>query len=129
MKTKKLTLYQMIFAALIVTFMFLWAVSFGDLIILVASIITGMAFTIILSRKDESIRTDERIQLINEKASTLTLKIFVLGTTLLGFILLAFGNIGYAELSSLGFTLIYSACGLMILNMILGIYYRRKYGG
>jgi len=101
----------------------------GDSIILVISIITGFALTIILARKQEKIIADERIQLINEKASTITLRTSILGTSLLGFVLLGLDNIGYAELSPLGFNLLYSACALMILNMIFGIYYRRKYGG
>jgi uncharacterized membrane protein len=42
---------------------------------------------------------------------------------------LGLDNIGYTELSQLGFNLLYSACALMILNMIFRIYYRRKYGG
>jgi uncharacterized membrane protein len=129
MNQKKLPVYQIIFAAIILSFMLLWAILLGDLIILVAAIITGIGFTIILSRKDEKVQTDERIQLINEKASTLTLQIFVLATTSLGFFLLALGSIGYAELSQFGFTLVYLSCALIILNMIFIAYYRRKYGG
>ena len=129
MKPKKLPVYRIIFTSIILAFMLLWAILFENLIILIAAIITGIGFTIILSRKDESNQVDERIQLINEKASTLTVKIFVLATTSFGFFLLALGSIDYPELSQFGFTLVYSSCALIILNLIFGAYYRRKYGG
>ena len=128
MKTKKLTLYLILFSIILAS-MFLYTVLVGDSILLVFSIMAGFVLTIILARKQEKIIVDERIQLINEKASTTTLSTFILGASLLGFVLLGLDNISYAELSALGFNLLYSACALMILNMIFRIYYRRKYGG
>jgi len=128
MKTKKLTLYRILFSIILAS-MFLYAVLVGDSILLVFSIMARFVLTIILARKQEKIIVDERIQLINEKASTTTLNTFILGASLLGFVLLGLDNIGYAELSQLGFSLLYSACALMVLNMIFRIYYRRKYGG
>lgn len=128
MKTKKLTLYRILFSIILVS-MFLYAVLVGDSILLVFSIMAGFILTLILARKQEKIIVDERIQLINEKASTTTLNTFILGASLLGFILLGLDNIGYTELSPLGFNLLYSACALMILNTIFRTYYRRKYGG
>jgi uncharacterized membrane protein len=128
MKTRKLTLYRILFSIILAS-MFLYAVLVGDSILLVFSIIAGFILTLILARKQEKIIVDERIQLINEKASTTTLNTFILGASLLGFILLGLDNIGYTELSQLGFNLLYSACALMILYMIFRIYYRRKYGG
>jgi len=128
MRTQKLKLYRILFSIILVS-TFLYAVLVGDSILLVISIMAGFVLTIILARKQEKIIVDERIQLINEKASTTTLRTFILGTSLLGFILLGLDNIGYTELSPLGFNLLYSACALMILNLIFGTYYRRKYGG
>jgi uncharacterized membrane protein len=128
MKAKKPTRYRILFS-IIVASMFLYAVLVGDSMLLVFSIIAGFALTLILARKQEKVIVDERIQLINEKASTTTLNTFILGASLLGFALLGLGNIGYAELSQLGFNLLYSACALMILNMLFRTYYRRKYGG
>jgi len=128
MRTQKLKLYRILFSIILVS-TFLYAVLVGDSILLVISIMAGFILTIILARKQEKIIVDERIQLINEKASTTTLRTFILGTSLLGFILLGLDNIGYTELSPLGFNLLYSACALMILNLIFGTYYRRKYGG
>ena len=67
----------------------------GNIIIPVFAILAGLVFMTILRRKDERILIDERIQMINEKASTMTMRL----------------------------------CALMILNMIFGTYYKRKYGG
>jgi uncharacterized membrane protein len=128
MKTKKLTLYRILFSTILAS-MFLYAVLVEDSILLVFSIMAGFVLTLILARRQETIIVDERIQIINEKASTITLNTFILGASLLGFVLLGLGNIGYTELSQLGFSLLYSACALMVLNMIFRIYYRRKYGG
>jgi uncharacterized membrane protein len=128
MKTQKLKLYRILFSIILAS-TFLYAVLVEDSILLVFSIMAGFILTIILARKQEKTIVDERIQLINEKASTTTLNTFILGASLLGFVLLGLDNIGYTELSQLGFNLLYSACALMILNMIFRIYYRRKYGG
>lgn len=128
MKTQKLALCRIILS-IILTCVVVWSILVGNSILVVVAIITGLAVTIFLRRKDERIRVDERIQLINEKSSTATVKVYVLGATLVGGVLLALDNSGYVGLSISGFTLLYSACALMILNLIFGSYYRRKYGG
>jgi uncharacterized membrane protein len=129
MKPQTQKIFLIMVSIAIFVSLILWAISTGDTIILATAIITVIALTVILTRKEEKITVDERIQLINEKASTLTVKSFILVTSLLGYVLLALGNSGYAELSPSGFTLIYSSCALMILNTVFGTYYRRKYGG
>jgi uncharacterized membrane protein len=128
MTLQKLSLYR-ILAAIIISTTFLYAVLVENSILIILSIITGFILTITLARKQQKIIVDERTQLINEKSSTMTMRTFVAGASLLGFALWGLGYIGYAELYPLGFTLLYSACALMILNMIFGSYYRRKYGG
>jgi uncharacterized membrane protein len=128
MKLPKLTLYR-ILAAIILATTFLYAMLIGNSILIIFSIITGFILTITLASKQQKIIVDERTQLINEKSSTMTMRTFVAGASLLGFILWGLDYIGYAELYPLGFTLLYSACALMILNMIFGSYYHRKYGG
>jgi uncharacterized membrane protein len=115
--------------SIILVCVIVWSISVGNSILVVVAIIAGLAVTILLRRKDERIHVDERIQLINEKSATATVKIYVLGATLVGGVLLALDSSGYAELSQSGFTIMYSACALMILNLIFGSYYRRRYGG
>jgi uncharacterized membrane protein len=128
MKTQKLTLYRIILTIILAS-TFLYAVIVGDSILLVISILTGFVLTIILAQKQEKIIADERIQLINEKASTTTVSAFVILATLLGFTLVGLDYIGYADLSQLGFNLMFAACALMVLHMLFRIYYRHKYGG
>jgi uncharacterized membrane protein len=128
MKLQKLTLYR-ILALIIIATTFLYAMLVGNSMLIVFSIITGFILTITLARKQQKIIVDERTQLINEKSSTMTMQTFVAGASLLGFILWGLDYIGYAELYPLSFILLYSACALMILNMIFRGYYRRKYGG
>ena len=128
MKNRKLAICRAILS-IILTVVVLWSVHFGNSILVVVAIIAGFAVSLLLLRKDKTVRGDERIQLINEKSATATLSTYILGITLVGVVLLTLDNSGYSGLSTSGYTLLYSACALLVLNMIFGIYYRRKYGG
>ena len=128
MKTRKLALFRAILSIVLIITV-LWSIRIGDSILVVVAIITGFAISFLLLRKDESIRSDERIKLINEKSATATFSTYILGITLVGTVLLALDNSGYVGLSSSAYALLYSACGLLVLNVVFGIYYRRKYGG
>jgi uncharacterized membrane protein len=50
-------------------------------------------------------------------------------TTVVGTVMVTFGNGGYPDFSPFGFTLIYSVCALMILNILFGAYLLHKYEG
>jgi uncharacterized membrane protein len=128
MKNRKLAIYRAILS-IILAIIVVWSVHFGNSILVVVAIIAGFAVSILLLRKDERVRGDERIQLINEKSATATLSTYILGITLVGVILLTLDYSGYSGLSASGYTLLYSACVLLVLNMVFGIYYRRSYGG
>ena len=128
MKVRKLAICRATLS-IILAIVVLWSIHLGNSILVVAAIITGLAISFILLRKDKSVRADERVQLINEKSATATLSTYVLGVTLVGVILLALDNSGYNGLSTSGYTLLYTACALMILNIFFSLYYRRKYGG
>ena len=128
MKTRKLALLRVIFS-FVLAITVLWSINVGNSILVVVAIITGFAISFLLLRKDESIRSDERIQLINEKSATATLITYILGITFVGTVLLALDNNGYVGFYSPAYALLYSACGLLVLNVFFGIYYRRKYGG
>ena len=128
MKTRKLALLRVIFS-FVLAITVLWSINVGNSMLVVVAIITGFAISFLLLRKDESIRSDERIKLINEKSATATFSTYILGITLVGTVLLALDNSGYVGLSSSAYALLYSACGLLVLNVVFGIYYRRKYGG
>jgi uncharacterized membrane protein len=128
MKIQKLAIYRAILS-IVLAIVVIWSIRFGNSILVVVAIMAGFAGSLLLLRKDKTVRGDERIQLINEKSSTATLSTYILGITLVGVVLLTLDNSGYSGLSSPGYTLLYSACVLLVLNMIFRIYYRRKYGG
>ena len=128
MKTRKLTLCRVILS-IILAILVVWSISVGNSIAVVIAILISRAVTIFLRRKDERILVDERIQLINEKSSIATFRVFVVASTLVGAVLLALDNSGFADLAQSAFTLLYASCVLMIAHMIFGIYYHRKYGG
>lgn len=128
MKTQQLTLCRVIIS-IILACTVAWSILVGNSVFVLIAILTALAATIILRRKDERIVIDERTQLINEKSSIVAIRICTFGAALVGGVLLALDNSCFADLSREGFTLLYVSCALMIVSMILGIYYRRKYGG
>jgi uncharacterized membrane protein len=121
MKTRKLALFRAILSIVLVITV-LWPIRVGTSLLVVVESITGFPISFLLLRKDESIRSDERIKLINEKSATATLSTYILGITLVGTVLLALDNCGgYVGLSSSAYALLYSACGVLILNVVFGI--------
>ena len=106
-----------------------WSISVGDLMLPVVAVTVGLGVILLLRRRIEEVTVDERVHLIHEKASTRALQVFELITVLVGFVLIALSRSGYADLSQSGFTLVYSACALLILHLIFRHYYRKKYGG
>jgi len=128
MKTRMVTIFRAIIS-IILALVVIWSIRAGNSILVVVVIFIGFVASFVLLRKEERVRVDERIQLINEKSATATLNSFILGITLIGVVLLTLENSGYAGFSLSGFTLLYSSCALMILNMIFRIFYLQKYGG
>lgn len=107
-----------------------WVITLGNPFLPLILIASGTVVTWILVRKDQKTLVDERAQMINQKASTASMAVFLLGTTGVGLALVTLSNGGYpAYFSSMGYTLMYSACALLILSLIFGTYYRHKYGG
>lgn len=69
---------------------------------------------------------DERTQLINEKAATMTLGILVTIILWIGIIILAIRN-SYPQYQSMGYTMIAVALLCFVLYFSARIYYSRKY--
>lgn len=128
MGRKRITWFRMI-VVLVIGALIGWSVSVGNLVLLMVAFALGPVALYLLRSKIEEILEDERIQMIHEKASARTVQIFALIAASLGAILIALSRGGYADFSQSGFTLVYSACVLLILHLILRSYYRRKYGG
>jgi uncharacterized membrane protein len=107
-----------------------WIIATGNPLLPVVLIAVGMTFVWFLVRKDQQKLVDERAQLIQQKASTMSMSVFILGISVVGVVLVTLSNGGYpASFASAGYTLMYSACVLMFLSVFFGAYYRHKYGG
>ncbi len=106
-----------------------WSVSVGNILSLVVAFVVGPVALYLLRSRIEEVMEDERIRQIHEKASARTVQVFAVITASLGAILIALSRSAYADFSQSGFTLVYSACALLILHLIFRGYYRKKYGG
>ena len=106
-----------------------WSVSVGNIVLLAVVFVVGPVALYLLRSRIEEVMEDERIRQIHEKASARTVQVFAVITASLGAILIALSRSAYADFSQSGFTLVYSACALLILHLIFRGYYRKKYGG
>jgi len=77
-------------------------------------------------KKVKEVMIDERIQLIQEKASRIAIQIFVLTSVVIGAILVVISYEAGLAFSQIGLTLTYSAVTLVLLVIILRVYYSRK---
>lgn len=76
---------------------------------------------------DAGVVEDERTALIIYKASRMAFIVFMLSTTTIGVILFALRN-SYPQYISVGFTLIFAACTLLIIYTGFCSYYSSKHG-
>ena len=72
---------------------------------------------------------DERTAFIHAKASSATFTIFVLGSYLVGSVLIMMGRMGYTGYFQLGTTIFAMAFIFSILHFVFRYYYHMKYGG
>jgi uncharacterized membrane protein len=128
MNSKLITVCRVAIAALLGMSM-PWLIMLGNPLLPAVFIVVGMVFTWLLVRNDKRTLVDERAQMINQKAQSASMYTFLIGTAILGLILVTLGNGGYPDFFPLGYTLMYADCSLLVLNLIFGTYYRRKYGG
>ena len=106
-----------------------WSISVRNFVLPVIAIILVLTVLFFLRSRVKEVTVDERMHLIHEKASRMTVQVFGLITVLIGFVLIALSRSVDADFSQSGFTLVYSACALLILHLVFRRYYRSKYGG
>lgn len=128
MNPKTIKFYRITLATLM-SALIPWIITLGNPLLPVILVVFGLLVTWIIFRKDQKTLVDERAHLINQQSSTKSMSVFLLGTTFVGLTLLALSNGGYPEFSPIGYTLLYCVCGLLVLNLFFGAYYRHKYGG
>ncbi|MBI5681494.1 MAG: DUF2178 domain-containing protein [Methanobacterium sp.] len=108
----------------------------GNIYIIMLAIVILIAIIIVLYVHKENLKEifqdsnviveDERTQLINEKAATMTLGILIAATLYAGIIIIALRN-SYPQFSEIGYTLLLLALFCFILYYASRIYYSRKY--
>jgi uncharacterized membrane protein len=105
------------------------SVILGNWIVPIFAVIISIIFLTVLRRRVKEIIVDERTYAISEKASRLTLRIISIGMAVTGIIILAFTRGEDKVLTSVGLTLEYATCALLIISYIAYYYFRNKLGG
>lgn len=108
--------------------LFGWSIAIGNFVLPTVAVILGTVVLYLCKRRVEEVTEDERIYIIAEKASRGALQIFILTSAVIGVTLVALSRSGYPEVAPIGFTLVYSACALLMSYIVLYGYYNRKYG-
>jgi len=114
---------------IIVAFLVAWAVTTGNALIPVPTVIAGSVVLLLFRRRVKEVTMDERTFRVADKAATLTLNVFIVMAATAGATLLAISRDGSPATEPAGLTLAYSICTLLILYYIGYIYYNRKLGG
>jgi uncharacterized membrane protein len=106
-----------------------WAVPSGNAFVPVPAAIAGMVILLIIRRSVKEVVVDERTYNIANRASRAAFQIVTLVMVLIGATLVALGSGDYPEVEPVGFALIYSACGFLLVYLISYAYFSRKLGG
>jgi uncharacterized membrane protein len=120
-----------------ITGLWLAGLIMGNIYIILMAIILLIALGVVLyihrdnlkeifQKDSDAIVEDERTKLINEKAATMTLGIFVATIIYLGIIIIALRN-SYPQFSQAGYTLLGAAIFCFILYLGARAYYTKKY--
>ncbi len=89
-------------------------------------VVAAMLLIRLCRRLTKEIMVDERIRRVNEKASAVSYRIFTVAAALLALVLLSIRATLPPTFSIVGQTLIYAACGLMLIHLAFYEYYGRK---
>ena len=102
------------------------SVSLSNWIVPLVAIAIALTAITVLRQRVKEIVADERTFTVAGKASCLTLQIATIGMVILGIILIAISGGKY---SAVGFTLEYTACAILIINLIAYTIFNRRLGG
>ncbi len=91
--------------------------------------LVGLSVYLLIRRRIKEPIHDERTALIHAKASSATLAIFVLGSYLVGSILIMIDRMGYTSYYQIGATIFAMGFTFSILHSVFRYYYHLKYGG
>jgi len=117
-------LTTMVLAALVV-----WAVSQGNAWIPIPAAAGALLIMFLTRRMVKEVVVDERSYTIANRASRITFQAGAIIMVFVGITLGALSRGNYPELRPYADTLVFSACGFLILYLISILYYTGKHGG
>ena len=123
--------YKLVMAIIVIIVAALvgWAVSVGNAFLPAPAVIVGTAILYFCRRRIKVVVEDERIHRIGDQASRRTIEIALIAMAVVASTLLALSTDERPELETVGVTLGYSICAILVLYTILYNYYNRKYSG
>lgn len=124
MKYRKYRIYKL-FIVIVLALLVGFFVEQGNFIIPLIALLVAVVFMFLIKRNVDEIISDERINLISDKAMGLTFKITTILIAILGVILIALKN-NYSVYYTIGNVFAFLACGMLILYSILFRYYSKK---
>jgi uncharacterized membrane protein len=106
-----------------------WGVATGNAFIPGPAVIVGAVILYFCRRRIKVVVEDERIHRIGDQASRRTIVIALITMAVVGSTLIALSTENRPELETVGVTLGYSVCAILVLYTILYNYFSRKFGG
>jgi uncharacterized membrane protein len=95
----------------------------------VVTLLTGALAIQYMRRRTEDVLYDERTITINQKASAAAIAIYTLGVTVVGWSMMTWASDIDPAYKSLGYTLAFLGCGILLLRTIFYYYYSWRLGG
>ena len=95
----------------------------------VVTLLTGALAIRLLRRRSEEVLYDERATAINQKALAAAIAAFTLVVTTIGWLMMTWGATIDPAYEGIGYALVYTGCGLLMLRMVFQYYYSWKLGG
>jgi uncharacterized membrane protein len=95
----------------------------------VITLITGALFIRWIRKRTVEVVYDERMVLINQKASATTIAVYTLGVTAIGWVMMTWGKTVDTSYQSIGLVMAYLGCSLLLIRMIFHYYYSWRLGG
>jgi len=109
-----------------IAILIVWSIAAGNAIVPVFTIAGGMGLMYLLSRRVKGVLRDERTYHINEKACRFAMGVFGPMIAVASAVLIALSKTTSPELASVGLTLAYSACVLVLIYYGFYMYYSSK---
>ena len=92
----------------------------------ISGVVVALLLIRLCRRFTREIMVDERTHQVNEKAAAISYRIFSIAMAILGVGLITLRQSLPATFITVGETLVYSVCALMLLHMVFYYYYEKK---